>query len=205
MYRDRFQNPGQSRRGQGQASRGQWRGQRGGRGRGYQNQGRHKRYNDNGAFSLQNQPNSGGNSNFGADNQASRNDEMTEGLTNSEKNDQRSVMHFHEASDYYAQDEQDKSFAETAEPPAAVKVKKGYNNRGGKSYSRGTHRQRGILHVGASKSESADECKSERKPETDAKLAQKEARQKRQSRKDKQWASKDDEESESMADSSNRR
>ncbi len=123
--------------------RGQGRGGRsGGRGRGYQNQGRHRRFNED--------PKQADSSN--QDNNSSVNnnnkDSSPEGAEakSDEINKNKRVESFNDVKDLYAGVEEDgKSFSETVVPEKSnVNTRKGYNNRGGRSYSstRGGYRNR---------------------------------------------------------------
>ena len=165
--------------------RGCGRGYRGGggaRGRGYQSQGRHKRFNENEIPSHpsdRNPANSTATTVESNANEVSTVSQGAEGSTDDGTGDNKPVLHFDETKDHYAGDEEEKNFAESVAPEKA-NTRKRYNNRGGRSYSRGTHRQRTNYNdkttdKNGNKSVDKEGSKDDR---GDMKIAQREARQK---------------------------
>ena len=160
--------------------RGRGRGQRrmmGGRGgRGYQSQGRHKRYNENqNSNQTSRNKTSGADSSTGDDNnECSSAIQGAEGSDNTSEN--KPSFHFNEAKDHYDGDKEEKTFADSAAPEKSS-ARRGYNNRGGRSYSRGTHRQRGSYNE-SQISDGQTETYARAPPSGDRKLAQREAREK---------------------------
>ena len=160
--------------------RGRGRGYRGGRGRGYQSQGRHKRFNENQVPSHMLDRNSANSTTTTEESNANEVTSVSQGAEGTGGGgEDKPALHFDETKDHYAGDEEEKNFAESVAPDKA-NTRKGYNNRGGRSYSRGTHRQRNNYNdkpadKNGNKSVDKDGPRDER---GDMKVAQREARQK---------------------------
>ncbi len=143
-YNQQYYDPGTVEPYQGRGrGRGQGRGGRGGgRGRGYQNQGRHRRFNEDTKQTDLNQDN---NSSVNNNNKDSTHEGANAKSDEINKN-KPAAESFNDVKDLYnGVDEDGKTFSETVVPEKSnVNTRKGYNNRGGRSYSssRGGYRSR---------------------------------------------------------------